>query len=68
MMAEALGSLCDKVTIVKPKEWHSEKQPERMHSLATQEQQLRDEVQCIDEIDRQLRAAVEQLRSKVIKH
>ena len=27
-MAETLGSLCDKLTIVKLKEWHSEKQPE----------------------------------------
>ena len=152
-MAETLGSLCDKLTIVKLKEWHSEKQPERMRSLATQEQQLREEIdafiadaasgripverltfaankvyrkegnavpevtggigtvfsqlaevncrlwhevdksyeidkvppdakdgiikqlavlnlertQCIDEIDRQLRAAVEQLQSKIIK-
>ena len=152
-MAETLGSLCDKLTIVKLKEWHSEKQPERMRSLATQEQQLREEIdafiadaasgripverltfaankvyrkegnavpevtggigtvfsqlaevncrlwhevdksyeidkvppdakdgiirqlavlnlertQCIDEIDRQLRAAVEQLQSKLIK-
>ena len=153
-MAETLGSLCDKLTIVKLKEWHSEKQPERMRSLATQEQQLREEIdafiadaasgripverltfatnkvyrkegnaipdvtggigavfshlaevncrlwhevdkgyeiekvppdsrdrivkqlallnlersQCIDEIDRQLRAAVQQLQSKAIKH
>jgi hypothetical protein len=43
-MAETLGSLCDKLTIVKLKEWHSEKQPERMRSLATQEQQLRQEI------------------------
>jgi hypothetical protein len=43
-MAETLGSLCDKLTIVKLKEWHSEKQPERMQSLATQEQQLREEI------------------------
>ena len=27
-MAETLGSLCDKLTIAKLKEWHSEKQPE----------------------------------------
>ena len=153
-MAETLGSLCDKLTIVKLKEWHSEKQPERLPSLATQEQQLREEIdafvadaasgripverltfaankvyrkegnaipevtggigavfshlaevncrlwhevdkgyeiekvpphardglvkqlallnlersQCIDEIDRQLRAAVEQLQPKAIKH
>ena len=153
-MAETLGSLCDKLTIVKLKEWHSEKQPERLRDLATQEQQLREEIdafiadaasgripverltfaankvyrkegnpvpevagsigavfshlaevncrlwhevdkgyeiekvppdtrdglvkqlallnlertQCIDEIDRQLRAAVEHLESKAIKH
>jgi len=153
-MAETLGSLCDKLTIVKLKEWHSGKQPERMRSLAMQEQQLREEIdafiadaasgripverltfaankvyrkegnpvpevagsigavfshlaevncrlwhevdkgyeiekvppdtrdglvkqlallnlersQCIDEIDRQLRAAVEQLQSEAIKH
>src|SRR5215475_6667675 len=43
-MAETLGSLCDKLTIVKLKEWHSGKEPERMRSLATQEQQLREEI------------------------
>jgi len=43
-MAETLGSLCDKLTIVKLKEWHSEKQPERLRSLAMQEQQLREEI------------------------
>jgi hypothetical protein len=153
-MAETLGSLCDKLTIVKLKEWHSEQQPERMRSPATQEHRLREKMdafiadaasgripverltfaaykvyrkegnavpevtasigpvfshlaevncrlwhevdkgyeiekvppdarhgivkqlavlnleraQCIDEIDRQLRAAVEQLQSKAIKH
>lgn len=46
-MAEALGSLCDKLTIVKLKEWHSENQPERMRSLATQEQQLLGGDRCI---------------------
>src|SRR5205823_3470135 len=43
-MAETLGSLCDKLTIVKLKEWHSEKQPERMHSQTTQEDQLREKI------------------------
>src|ERR1035441_5217172 len=43
-MAETLGSLCDKLTIVKLKQWHSEQLPERMRSLATQEQQLREEI------------------------
>ena len=45
-MAETLGSLCDKLTI-ELKEWHSEKQPERMLSLATQEQQLREEIDAL---------------------
>jgi hypothetical protein len=43
-MAETLGSLCDKLTIVKRKGRHSEQQPARMRSLATQEQQLREEI------------------------
>lgn len=42
-MAETLGSLCDKLTIVKLKQFHSEDQ-ERLKSLATQEQQLRNEI------------------------
>ena len=39
-MAETLGSLCDKLTIVKLKEWHSEKQPERMRSVATHREEI----------------------------
>ena len=42
-MAETLGSLCDKLTIVKLKQFHSE-DPERLASLAAQEAQLRQEV------------------------
>ena len=42
-MAETLGSLCDKLTIVKLKEWHTE-DPERRASLETQERQLRAEI------------------------
>jgi hypothetical protein len=42
-MAETLGSLCDKLTIVKLKQFHSEDQ-ERLKSLHTQEQQLRNEI------------------------
>ncbi len=42
-MAETLGSLCDKLTIVKLKQWHSE-EPERLKSLTTQEKQLQDEL------------------------
>jgi len=42
-MAETLGSLCDKLTIVKLKRWHSE-DPDRLKSLATQEEQLHAEI------------------------
>lgn len=42
-MAETLGSLCDKLTIVKLKQFHSEDK-ERLRSLETQEQQLRNEI------------------------
>lgn len=42
-MAETLGSLCDKLTIVKLKQWHSE-DPERQKSLASQQQQLQEEI------------------------
>jgi hypothetical protein len=42
-MAETLGSLCDKLTIVKLKRWHSE-DAERLESLAAQEKQLQDEI------------------------
>jgi hypothetical protein len=42
-MAETLGSLCDKLTIVKLKQWHSE-DAARLQSLDHQEQQLRDEI------------------------
>jgi len=42
-MAETLGTLCDKLTIVKLKEFHSEDQ-ESLKSLAIQEKQLQDEI------------------------
>jgi hypothetical protein len=42
-MAETLGSLCDKLTIVKLKQWHSE-EPARLASLAEQEKQLKNEI------------------------
>jgi hypothetical protein len=42
-MAETLGSLCDKLTVVKLKQWHSE-DAERQKSLAEQEVQLRNEI------------------------
>ena len=42
-MAETLGSLLDKLTIVKLKQWHSE-DPAAQESLARQEKQLQDEV------------------------
>lgn len=42
-MAETLGTLCDKLTIVKLKQFHSGDQ-ERLSSLSDQERQLRDEI------------------------
>jgi hypothetical protein len=42
-MAETLGSLCDKLTIVKLKQFHSD-DTERLNSLAIQEKQLQDEI------------------------
>jgi hypothetical protein len=42
-MAETLGSLCDKLTIVKLKQYHSDN-PERLMSLAEQEQLLKREI------------------------
>ena len=42
-MAETLGSLCDKLTIVKLKQFHSD-DAARLQSLETQERQLRDEI------------------------
>jgi hypothetical protein len=43
-MAETLGSLCDKLTIVKLKQWHSADNAERMRSLGEQETNLRGEI------------------------
>ena len=42
-MAETLGMLCDKLTIVKLKQYHSE-DPARLESLAGQEQMLQQEI------------------------
>lgn len=42
-MAETLGSLCDKLTIVKLKHWHTENE-ERLRNLAGQEKQIQDEI------------------------
>lgn len=42
-MAETLGSLCDKLTIVKLKQYHSTDEA-RLESLAKQETQLADEI------------------------
>ncbi len=42
-MAETLGSLCDKLTIVKLKHWHTEDRV-RQQSLAKQEGQIMDEI------------------------
>lgn len=51
-MAETLGSLCDKLTIVKLKQWHSEDE-EKLKSLTSQADQL-----C-QEIDKFIVAATE---------
>jgi hypothetical protein len=42
-MAETLGSLCDKLTIVKLKQYHSD-DAARIESLSLQEQQLQQEI------------------------
>jgi hypothetical protein len=42
-VAETLGSLCDKLTIVKLKAWHTEDEVRR-RNLAQQEKQLQDEI------------------------
>ncbi len=42
-MAETLGSLCDKLTIVKLKQWHSEDES-KLQSLTHQEKQLKSEI------------------------
>ena len=42
-MAETLGSLCDKLTVVKLKQWHSEDET-KLKSLTLQEKQLQNEI------------------------
>src|SRR4051812_48136553 len=42
-MAETLGSLCDKLTIVKLKQFHTD-DSKRLSALSVQEQQLTDEI------------------------
>ncbi len=42
-MAETLGSLCDKLTIVKLKQWHTD-DPARRESLAGQQARLEEEI------------------------
>lgn len=42
-MAETLGSLCDKLTIVKLKQYHTEDEA-RLQSLTSQEKQLQEEI------------------------
>ena len=42
-MAETLGSLCDKLTIIKLKQYHTQ-DSNRLESLANQEKQLCDEI------------------------
>ncbi len=43
-MAETLGTLCDKLTIVKLKQWHAQ-DPPVLESLARQEKQLQGEIE-----------------------
>ena len=50
-MPETLGSLCDKLTIVKLKQWHAEEESKRK-SLSSQEKQL------LEEIDEFIAAAI----------
>ena len=69
-MAETLGSLCDKLTIVKLKQWHST-EPVRLESLASQETQLRNEIDEL--VDAALSGNVEPHRltfasNKIYKH
>lgn len=59
-MAETLGSLCDKLTIVKLKQWHSE-DSDRLSSLAIQEKQLQDEMNEFIEAAIDNRISVERL-------
>ena len=42
-MAETLGYLCDKLTIIKLKQWHSDDR-KQLESLLTQEKQIQDEI------------------------
>ena len=44
-MAETLGSLCDKLTIIKLKQYHTEDLP-KLTSLLEQEEQLKEEINC----------------------
>lgn len=44
-MAETLGSLCDKLTIIKLKQWHTSKDNgDRLNSLSEQENQIQVEI------------------------
>lgn len=54
-MAETLGSLCDKLTIVKLKQFHSQ-DLERLKSLGTQENQLQQEIDAF--VDGALRGKI----------
>ncbi len=42
-MAETLGSLCDKLTVLKLKEWHTG-DPARLEDLARQSERIREEI------------------------
>lgn len=60
-MAETLGSLCDKLTIVKLKQWHSTDEA-KLKSLQDQCKKLSDEID-----DYLFRAATGQLSPEIIK-
>ena len=49
-MAETLGSLCDKLTIVKLKQYHSD-DPQRLESLALQAGQLQQEINLLKKLE-----------------
>lgn len=42
-MAETLGSLCDKLTVIKLKQWHAD-DPQKTKSLAAQEKRMKEEI------------------------
>ncbi len=64
-MAETLGSLCDKLTIVKLKQWHTE-DGARLENLAQQAEQLSGEIDAF--FDAAVSGRVEQDRLRFASH